>query len=111
TLLLFAAAGAVSPGTAALAGTVTVDLITNNTTEARIGANAEVSGGDNPNAAQVVWVNASHQTNALTVAGSLAGAKTAGGRGGRGPGMWRPSSTARGMCPPRALWLLRPPRD
>jgi hypothetical protein len=78
TLLLFAAAGAVSPGTLALAGTVTVDLMTNNTTEARIGASADVGPGDNAYPTQNVLVTASHRTTALTVAGSLAAAKTAG---------------------------------
>ncbi|MFO0840974.1 MAG: VCBS repeat-containing protein [Gemmataceae bacterium] len=78
TLLLFAAAGALSPGTLALAGTVTVNLMTNNTTDARTGAGTEVGPGDNAYPLQNVLVTAGHQTNAVTVAGSLAAAKTAG---------------------------------
>src|SRR5262249_3984070 len=54
------------------------DLMTNNTTEARIGANADLTCGDKPNATPNITVTAGHRTTALTVAGSLAGAKTAG---------------------------------
>ncbi|MFO0935895.1 MAG: VCBS repeat-containing protein [Gemmataceae bacterium] len=76
-LLLFGAAGAATSGKLALALTLAVDQITNNTTDALIGSNAVVTGGTSK-AGQAVSVTASHSTTALTVAGSMAASKAAG---------------------------------
>ena len=78
SFLLFAAAGAISPGNLALAATVLVDLVTNDTTEARIGAGAVIDQGTGAASTQDVSVTAAHATSGLSVAGAIAGAKTAG---------------------------------
>ena len=76
--LLFAAAGGISAGTLGLAGSAIGDSISNSKTEAVIRSGARINQAVNPNVLQDLTVSANHDTSVLSVAGSIAGAKTVG---------------------------------